>query len=72
MASGYFSSDIQSSKEAVTAEAFLHKELEKVKYLEEDINNVNKPFKRPYKLPAHDWRSSLRLLLQLKSNDVQF
>ena len=26
----------------------------------------------PYKLPAHDWRSSLLLLLQLKSNDVQF
>lgn len=31
-----------------------------------------KPFKRPYKLPAHDWRSSLLLLLQLKSNDEQF
>ena len=33
---------------------------------------MNKPFKRPYKLPAHDWRSSLLLLLQLKSNDEQF
>ena len=72
MASGYFSSHIQSKKEAVTGRAFIHKKLEKVKYPKEDINNVNKPFKRPYKLPAHDWRSSLLLLLQLKSNDVQF
>ena len=33
---------------------------------------MNKPFKRPYKLPAHDWRSSLLLSLQSKSNDEQF
>ena len=42
MASPYFSSHIQSPREAFTAKVFLHKKLEKVKYVEADINNVNK------------------------------